>query len=573
MPVISLNTVPLPANWINQRPPNVLATPAEVSDVSALTLPVPESERETSIHLPAQVSLEGELFLQVTQLPSTLLAPEKTYGPNGRIHVKAGQMQVWEQASDNPLGQLMGRNAAKGSMQNRLKGLGEALLDQVSNRPVAYRQSVVNVKAPDAASKIQSVAIHSLQEFQSSPSSRVELSVQTRSGAHVRLTLVDKNPDENDPRGSGLSVEIEVDGELTQADKAALKSLASGFEKAIQGLADDTTQIDLQGLTNFDHQVISTLELKTQVHGRDARGIRYEKLAADFKVDANSREIQLKRPDGTVKMKTDLRQPVLWGNQEQKAYSLNQYLRRMDQAAQRGHANRELVDLFKSTFMAVNASYGSPAAAPLVNPSKADSAANLASDAAAWREEDTSVLTGLADFDASVTATPKASNPRNVLEKDKFQYSINQSTVISGPSKSNRAITQTQDAQLSASYHQSLFSSRPPLLDDKKTSQNYFFHQIEDHSSTLVHLAYDKDELRRATLTQSSSQSHRVQKYEDAKLTQDIRTPPRLQVKHTDLLPLFKQLHDPSQPRQINEERKKQLLDGLHAQVFDTGAE
>lgn len=458
-------------------------------------------------------------------------------------------------------------------MQNRLKGLGAALLDQVSNRPEAYRQSVVNVKAPDAAAKIQGTAIDSLQEFQSSPSSRVELSVQTRSGARVRLTLVDKNPGENDPRGSGLSVEIAVDGELTQADKAALKSLASGFEKAIQGLADDTTQIDLQGLSDFDQQVISTLELKTQVHGRDARGIRYEKLAANFKADANSREIQLKRPDGTVKMKTDLRQPVLWGSQEQKAYALHQYLQRMDQAAQRGHANRELVDLFKSTFMAVNASHGSQAATPPVNPIKADCAANLASDATAWREEDTSVLTGLADFDASVTATPKASNPRNVLEKDTFQYSIHQSTVISGPSKSNRAITQNQNAQLSATYHQSLFSSRPPLLDDKKTSQNYFFHQIEDHSSTQVHLAYDKDELRHATLTQSSSQSHRVQKYEDAKLTQDIRTPPRLQLKQTDLLPLFKQLQDPSPPRQVNEEKKKQLLHGLHARVFDAGAE
>jgi hypothetical protein len=570
--MISLNTVSLPANWINQTPSKVVATPAEISDARALTLPLPERELETSIHLPAQVSLEGELFLQVTQLPSTLLAPEMTYGPNGLIHVKAGQMQVWEQPSDNPLGQLMGRNAAEGSMQSRLKGLGEALLDQVSSHPEAYRQSVVNVKAPDAASKIQATAIHSLQEFQSSPSSRVELNVQTRSGAHVRLTLVDKNPHENDPRGSGLSVEIAVDGDLTQADKAALKSLASGFEKAIQGLADDATQIDLEGLSNFDRQVISSLELKTQVHGRDARGVRYEKLAAEFKADANTREIQLKRPDGTVKMKTDLRQPVLWGSQEQKADAVNQYLRRMDQAAQRGHANRALVDLFKSTFMAVNASYGSPAATPPVNPIKADSAANLASDAAAWREEDKSVLTGLADFDASMTATPKASNPRNVLEKDTFQYAIQQSTVISGPSKSNRAITQTQNAQLSAAYHQSLFSSQPPVLDDKKTSQNYFFHQIEDHSSTQVNLAYEKDELRRATLTQTSSQSHRVQKYEDAQLTQDIRTPPSLQVKQTDLLPLFKQLHDPSRSRQVDEEKKKQLLDSLRALVFDAGA-
>lgn len=564
--MISLNTAPLPANWINQTTPNTPATLAEVSHASALTLASPSAL--VGVSPPAPIPQEGEVFLHVTQVPATLNAFEMTYGPQGLIHVRSGQMQVWEQPSANALGQLMGRNATGGTTQARLAGLGAALLEQVGSAPSSYRQSVVNVLAPDSASKIQATATNSLLKFQDAPSSRVELSIQTRSGASVRLTLVDKNPNESDSNGSGLSVEITVDGDLSAAERTALKSLASGFEKAVQGLAGDATPVHLEGLSNFDSQVISKLELKTNIYGRDALGIRYEKLTASFKADANTREIQLKRPDGEVKMTTDLRHPALWGSREQKAYAVSQYLKHIDQAAQRGHANADLVGMFKSAFVAMNAGYGSPAVSPSASPANATGPVNLASDAAAWSDEDKSLLTGLADFDATLTATPRASNPHNAMEKDTFQYSVNQSTVISGASISNRAITQTQAAALSAAYHQSLFSPLPPLLDDKKASQNYYFHQIEDSSSTQVHLAYDKDELRSATLTQSSSQSQRVQKYEFGKLTEDLRSPPDLRVKQTDLLPLLKQLKDQQAQHKTTEEEKKHVLQSWHAMVL-----
>jgi hypothetical protein len=359
-----------------------------------------------------------------------------------------------------------------------------------------------------------------------------------------------------------------VDGKLSEAERSALKSLASGFEKAIQGLAGDATQIDLEGLTQFDSDVISKLTLQANIYGRDALGIRYEKLAASFTADANTREIQLKRPDGQVKMKTDLRQPVLWGSGDQKAYAVDQYLKHMDQAAQRGHPSTDLVDMFKSTFRAMNTSYGSQEANPKASAATAIGPVNLAGDVTAWSEEDKSWLTGLADFDATLAATPRASNPRMPMEKDRFQYSIRQSTVISGSSKSNRSITQTQTAQLTAAYHQSLFSSKPPLLDDKTESQNYTYHQIEDRNSTQVHIAYEKDALIAATLTQSSSKSERVQKYEHAKLIEDRVTPPALQQRQTDLLPLLKQLKDQQAAHRITHEEKQDQLRSWNAMVF-----
>jgi hypothetical protein len=393
----------------------------------------------------------------------------------------------------------------------------------------------------------------------------VELTIQTKSGASVRLAIVDQSEGR-----TGISVELVVDGKLSEVEKTALQSLAAGFEKAVQGLAGDATQIDLEGLTQFDSHVISKLTLQANIYGRDALGIRYEKLAASFAADANTREIQLKRPDGQVKMKTDLRQPVLWGSGEQKAYAVDQYLKHMDQAAQRGHASTDLVDMFKSTFKAMNTSYGSQEANPKANAATATAIGpvKLACDATAWSEEDKSWLTGLADFDATLTATPRASNPRMPMEKDRFQYSISQSTVISGSSKSNRAITQTQTAQLNAAYHQSLFSSKPPLLDDTTESQNYTYHQIEDSSSTQVHIAYEKDALIAATLTQSSSQSERVQKYEHAKLIEDRALPPSVHFKQTDLQPLFKQLKDQQAAHKVNEQEKRLVLKNWNAMVL-----
>jgi hypothetical protein len=563
--MITLGTPSLPATRIPQFQPNAPVARADVADSSLATLSAATST--ISPVSPATFgSQEGEVFLHVTQAPATLNTPELTYGLQDLMHMKLGMMQVWEQPSDNALGQLMGRNATATTAPDRLAGLGTALLEQIGSKTSSYRQSVVNVIAPDSAQKIQAKATNSLAGFQSAPSARVELTVQTQSGASVRLVIVDQG--EGGVIGTGISVELVVDGKLSEAESSALKSLASGFEKAIQGLAGDATQIDLEGLSQFDSHVISKLTLQANIYGRDALGIRYEKLAASFTADANTREIQLKRPDGEVKMKTDLRQPVLWGSSEQKAYAVEQYLQHMDQAAQRGHASTDLVGMFKSTFKAMNTSYGSQEANPKASAATAIGPVNLAEEVTAWSDEDKSLLTGLADFDATLTATPRASNPHKPMEKDRFQYSVNQSTVISGSSKSNRAITQAQSAQLNAAYHQSLLSSKPPLLDDKTESQNYTYHQIEDSSSTQMHFGYERDVLVAATLTQSFSQSQRVQKYEHAKLIEDRVIAPGVQQRQTDLLPLLKQLKDQQAAHRITHEEKQDLLRSWNAMVF-----
>ena len=561
---MSIHSIPsLSATWTKQSYPNTQVARAQIADSSLLTLAT--STIHSSVKPLNVGSQVGDVFLHVTQMPAKLESPEVTYGALGLIHVKAGQMQVWEQAPDNAIGHVMNRNTTGMTAQSRFAGLGAALLEHLSSNGTNYRQTVVNVDAPDSPQKIQDKASNALLAFQSLPSERVELNIQTKSGASVRIAIVDQS--ERSSSGTGISVDIFVDGELSQEEKSALKSLSSGFEKAVQGLMGDETLVDLQGLTQFDSKVIAKLELKASVYGRDSQGLRYEKLSASFKADANMREIQIKRPEGEVRINTDLRQPALWGSTEQKAHAVRQYLQRIDHAAERGHASRALIDMFKSTFMAMNTSYGSQETRSGINGANATNSVKLSSDSGSWTEEDKSWLTGLADFDATLAATPRASNPRKTQELDKFQYTLNQSTEISGSTKSNRAVTQKQTAHLSAAYHKSLFSSAPPALDSTSESQNYYFHQIEDSSSTQVHLAYEKDVPVAATLTQTVSQSQRVLKYEYNKLTED-RTTPVQQSKQMDLLPLLKQLKDQQEAHKITEDEKQYVLKAWNSMVF-----
>ena len=102
--------------------------------------------------------------------------------------------------------------------------------------------------------------------------------------------------------------------------------------------------------------------------------------------------------------------------------------------------------------------------------------------------------------------------------------------------------SQTQTAQLVASYHQSLLVSAAPRLDTTSASQNYLYNKVEDSSSTEAHLAYDNGEAIRATVTQAASRSLHTLRVENNQVTGNSTSAPGPQSRHTDLLPLLKQL-------------------------------
>ncbi len=510
----------------------------------------------------AQSATGDTRFLHVTQYPASLEAVDVTYEALANLQTRNGQMQVWEQAPTTAVDQIIGRNASATTEKARFAGLGSALLEQVASTGASYRQTIVNVGATYSPGKIQGKATDALWAIQSRPSASAELTIKTQSGATVRISIADQR--EPIGTGSGIAVQIDVEGDLTPQEKQALQSLAKGFDQAIKGLTGEPPTLDLEGLSKFDTQLLGKVEFKTSLYGVDDNGSRIQKLGVRYTADASNREIEIKTPQGTVSMKTDLRQSALWGTADQKAYAVQQYLGRIDKAAQRGNADAELVALFKSSFAAMNGSYGSAAGAAGSRTTTGlgpTQSVDLNRDAGAFNEEDQSLLTGLADFNASITATRRASNPRRLKEVDSFEYTLNQSTQVSGTSPGNRALTQTQTARLLASFHQSLDgpSAKLKLASDSAT-QNYYYKKVEDSSSTQVELAYEKDEPVRALVTQTASQSLQSLKVENNRITENTADPARQQSKQTDLLPLLKELKRQQEANALADDEKQKTL-------------
>jgi hypothetical protein len=570
-----MSTVGLPASTAAWSPQsyaaNAAATTTPPAQPAGTPLPAPDGTRFTpSAAAPAipAASPSDPRFLHVAQWPGAVESTGLTYESLAQLQARSGQMQVWEQApgATRTVDQIMGRNASASNQQSRFVGLGSALLEQAASTGASYRQTIVNVGAASSPDKVQGKATDALWAIQSRPSASVALGITTRSGATVRLSMADQK--DMGASGSGITVQIKVDGTLSTQEKDALQSLAKGFDKAIQGLTGAPPTLDLEGLVQFDSQVLAGVDLQVDQYGLDEKGARILTLGTHIKADASTREVELKTPKGTVAMATDLRQPSIWGTAAQKAKAVQQYLGRIDKAAERGHADQELVDLFKSTFTAMNAGYGSAGNAAETGLS-AIRPADLARDADAFSEEDQSLLTGLADFKASISATRRASNPRRLKEVDSFDYTLNQSTQISGTSRSNRAITQTQTAKLSAAYHLSLFlSNAPPKLTSLSASQNYYYKRVEDSSSTKMELAYDKDAAMRAVLTQTSSQSLHVLRVELNRITENTEAPAQQQSRQTDLLPLLKDLKRRQDAAELSPREKQEKLQEWNGMVL-----
>jgi len=540
-----------------------LATAAVLPSVTAYT---PSGAATSYAANTASAAGTDLRFLHVTQMPGSLETAQATYEALLSVQTRGGQMQVWEQLPDDALAQVMGRNASGTTEQGRMAGLGSALLEQVAATGASYRQTIVNVGAAYSPDQIQRKASDALWAFKSRPSASAELTIQTQSGAKVRLSITDQR--EYSATGSGMSVAIEVDGELTAQERDALKALAAGFDKAVQGLAGDEPRLDLEDLLKFDSKVLTQVELKFEHYGRDSEGKRVLQLGADVRLDASRRDVEIKTREGVVKMSTDLRQPAQWGSAAQKDKAVAQYLARIDQAAERGRADPGLVDLFKSTFSAMHVSYAQQGSDSDTNRlGMKPGSIPLRSDGDAFSEEDQSLMTGLADFKASIAATNRATNPRRTQERDSFQYTLNQSTEISGSNRGSRAVSQTQTSKLSAAYHQSLLTSAAPKFDSTSASQNYVYNTVEDSSTTEMRLAYEAGEPVLATLSHQASQSLHMIRVENNQVV-DTRTTPGQQSSHKDLLPLIKELKRQQRDQEASERERQDTLDSLHALVL-----
>lgn len=503
-------------------------------------------------------------FGGMLQAPSQF-ADDTGYGALARTALAPSVLQHWAGPADDAVSDLMARNLSGTSAAERMGGLGAALLGRVAAQPVAYAQTAVNLNAPVNKAQLPVAVAQATDQLFRAPSERVALSITTQSGATVRVVMTAQ---QSDAAQQGLATQIEVEGVLSQSERSAIQTLAAGFEKAVQGLLDGEATLDLSGLSAFDAQSIRSVDLSVQVYRVNAKGLREKALDASFHADATHRDISLKGVEGEARISVDLSQSAVWGNAQQKAKALEKTLGRIDQAAQRGRVDDKLAQLFKSAMQAMHNSYGTRDSQALEVPdAAAPKTINLRTNPAAWGDTDTSLLSGLADFDASLVAKSKATNPRRAQEVDRFSYTVAQTTRITGSDASDRGVTQTQTRHLSAAFHRSLLPDLPLKLDSSNASQNYTYTQVDDYAASETSLLYRNHAMLSATVKQSMDQSTHTQRYEMGKLI-DERTVPTHASRQLDLLPLLTQLQDVPPTQRTSTQERQQLLAHVHGLVL-----
>ncbi|HEY4318954.1 MAG TPA: hypothetical protein VGN04_15245 [Herbaspirillum sp.] len=410
---------------------------------------------------------------------------------------------IWQHAPGDAVSMVMAGNYLQPSLADRFKGLGGALLNSFKDGGGNFSQSVMQGMPAQSADQAGAAgaaeaATPGAQVFSTTMADE-KLNIQTKSGVKVELSL------EN--QGNGLTVKASSSGDLSDAERAAVAQLSGAFQDALDGLGAATPSLDLSGLTQFDSSVLSSVDLHSEVtpQGQATQTI-------DFHADSQARTVNVQGPAGALKVNVDMRNAASWGSDTQRADAMNNYLKQFDAAATRGQGDQSLVAMFKDAFSEMNSSLAQPST--LLRPS-----------AMPLTDSDHAMLSGLADFDASVTQAAKAGNPMHLNELDTFSYSASQSTTVRGDSILDRSISQQQHAQLNASYHEGLVPDIPLELSTLKSSQNYYFKQIDDSADSAVGINYFKGGLTKALLTQAASQSMHASKYEMGELVEDMTTP------------------------------------------------
>lgn len=236
------------------------------------------------------------------------------------------------------------------------------------------------------------------------------LSVITSSGVQVELVLASQD--------EGMAGQLSVSGEVSEAERGALSALAEGFQSAIDGMMKDKLQVRLAALVQFDSALLESVELHAAVKLDNQPP---STLTLDFHADSAQKKVRITGASGKVAVKVNTSKLESLGSKEQQTKAISRYLKQFDQAAMRGHADADLMSMFKDAFSDMNRTSHkvAPADTGLTLPGKR-----------ALAEEDHAVLTGLGDFSASVEQTPKFSNPLRLAEKNSFTYEISQCTSI-----------------------------------------------------------------------------------------------------------------------------------------------
>lgn len=461
----------------------------------AMTPPQVISEAANSINSPTSPSSIVSLG------QDTSVIDVQTYTARGLI-ADPGVAPVWEYTQQDNVSLNMTGNFGSSSSAGRFQGLGASLLNQLAQTNKAISQSVIRSTTgrplEPAALEAAQAKLHS-----TAADNAISLTLRTASGKTVQLTLTSQD--------DGLAVQAQVSGgELSGDELAALGKMADGFQSAIDGLTRNPPTLKLEALTQFDSNVFASVDLNTRLKLNDD-----STQTLVLHADADGRSVSMSGAAGDLNLSVDLKNAAIIGDGEQQAKALKGYMNQIEAARKRGDGDRQLLSMFEDAFTTLHGHY--PAARAATAPQTVNSIE--------LTDTDHSLLTGLADFSASVAEKSKEGNPARPGELDSFAYDVSQTTENKGRDQLNRTLVQEQQSHLVASYHKPLWPGQKLDLTTDPNSQNYQYFQINDQASSRASIGYEKGALVNASISQSASQSTRISRYVLGHLEEDKTTP------------------------------------------------
>jgi hypothetical protein len=502
-----------------------------ISSLNASILPTPLSTEAVGPALTSgNRSVDADAESTVVNIPSPSVASPVVYTPQGVLAGLEAPV-TWTQNNTDAVSRAMAADYTSASMYGQFYDLGSTLLDRFKTTGSNFSQSVTVGSAAAAGA----VGLSS-----QTPQGDIKLTVQTTSGVKVDIEL-------NSGDGS-LAVSVNSSGTLSDAERGALAKLADGFQQAIDGLTSSPPALNLSGLTQYDTSVLSSVNMQFNVTNDQSNDV-----SAGISLDSSTRSIQLSDSTGAIDVSVDTKDSAIWGSSEQQNQAIASYLAQFDNANVQGHGSSALMSMFKDAFTQMNSHYGT------------SSQQLPGTTYAPWlAQSDHAMLTGLADFTASITDVPASSNPFVPNQADTFSYQVSQNTKTEGDLL-NGKISQIQQSHLEASYHEPLYGNTLQLTTSP-ASQNYKYVQINADSSSAVNIATQRGNIIQATLNQSSSQATEVSQYEHAVLVSDITTPASTS-DSKDLLTLLKPFFTDGQAGEKGS-GWQQALSAIHSEVL-----
>jgi len=427
----------------------------------------------------------------VMQASTQVVLGQQSIGMDSGIYSAKGTLgslssrYVWETPGVDKLSQYMAAAVQSNSTSARFQGLGAALLAQLAaNGGETIAQSGLLVNDASATDPlILGLQQSGLREY---ASNSITFNLTTVSGATVTLGLYSSE--------KGLAVNAEVQGGTLNAKELdGLAALADSFQTAINGLTQEPPSLQLDALVKLDPSLFSGLQLDAQLVTSSG-----EQQTFELRLDDQTRSLKLQGPSGEVKMSLDTQGGELLGSQAMRQAALASYLTQFDAAQQRGHGDKQMMGLFKDAFSQLN--------------SVEDDHTRLTDSAMALNRNSRLLLSGLADFNASISLPTKRPNPLKPEEADGFSYQVSQSTKVN--TEPNLRVEQQQQANLRASWHEGLNPRVDLLLTRDSESQNYRYHEVNDQSNSTTRLGFRKGVMTDASVSQQATQKERVRTYQ-----------------------------------------------------------